>query len=342
MNARTCILIDPRFRDHEPGPSHPERPERIAVLEDLLAGWSGPRLERVSPRLAAPSEIRQAHTESLLARVEQTEGVAHARIDADTATSARSYETALLAAGGLLEIVDAVADGSADNAFAFVRPPGHHATADQSMGFCLFNNVAIAATHLRHRGYERIAIVDFDLHHGNGTEALFYDDPNVLYVSLHQFPYYPGTGAAESQGRDAGLGFTVNVPFSAGVGDAGYLLAFNQILDPVLRQFSPDFLLVSAGFDCHRRDPLGGMMVTEEGIIGMTRVLIDVARDVCGGRLAAVLEGGYDLTAIRDSAEAMLLEMARGPTAKRPRWEAPQTDALEPLKQVLRPHWKLD
>ncbi|MDG2307398.1 MAG: histone deacetylase [Candidatus Binatia bacterium] len=341
MSHKTSVLIDSRFQEHDPGRGHPERPDRIAVLEDLLGSWSGPSLERITPRLAAPDEIQTAHTESLFERIRETEGLERAQIDPDTATSARSYEVALLAAGGLLEVVDAVADGATGNAFAFVRPPGHHATASQSMGFCLFNNVAVAAKHLRAVGFDRVAIVDFDLHHGNGTEAIFYDDPSVLYASLHQYPYYPGTGAADDLGSDAGKGFTVNVPFSAGVGDTGYLLAFDQILSPVLRQFQPDFLLVSAGFDCHRRDPLGGMQVTEEGVIGMTRRLLDVARDVCGGKVAAVLEGGYDLDAIRSSAEAMLIEMATAPEAPEPVTEDADTDMLEPLKDILRPYWEL-
>ena len=164
------------------------------------------------------------------------------------------------------------------------------------MGFCLFNNVAIAARHLqRKHGFERIAIVDWDLHHGNGTEAIFYDDPSVLYVSLHQYPFYPGTGAVTDTGRGSGLGFNVNVPFSAGVGDEGYVLALEEIIAPVLRQFAPQFVLVSAGFDCHWRDPLGGMQVTEKGFLAMTRILLQVAEDVADGRLVAVLEGGYDL-----------------------------------------------
>lgn len=341
MSVRTNILIDPRFRDHDPGRGHPERPDRIAVLEDLLGSWTGPALERVEPRLAEEDEIKAAHTAELFERIRETEGIDRSRIDGDTATSARSYEVALLAAGGLLQTVDAVADGSAANAFAFVRPPGHHATTAQSMGFCLFNNVAVAAKHLRARGYERIAIVDFDLHHGNGTEAIFYDDPSVLYASLHQYPYYPGTGAAQDLGVDAGEGFTVNVPFSAGVGDAGYLLAFDEILCPILRQFQPDFLLVSAGFDCHRRDPLGGMQVTESGVVGMTRRLLDVSREVSGGRFAAVLEGGYDLDAIRSSAEAMLREMATAPEALSAPTETPDGEALAPLKDILRPYWRL-
>lgn len=341
MSDTTSILIDPRFREHDPGRGHPERPERIQVLEEMLADWTGPRLDRIEPRLAEAGEIQTAHSASLFDRVRETDGVDHSRIDADTATSARSYEVALLAAGGFLQTVDAVIDGVAKNAFAFVRPPGHHATGSQSMGFCLFNNVAVAAKHLRARGYERVAIVDFDLHHGNGTEAIFYDDPSVLYASLHQYPYYPGTGAAEDLGTGAGRGYTVNIPFSAGVGDAGYLLAFDEILCPVLQQFQPEFLLISAGFDCHARDPLGGMQVTEAGVAGMADRLLRVADEICDGRLAAVLEGGYDLNAIRSSAQTMLEAMARGPSSGANRDAEVDTEALEPLKAILRPHWKL-
>jgi len=341
VSTRTGILIDPRFREHDPGRDHPERPDRIAVLEDLVHDWRGPALERIAPRLATAEEVCSAHTPELLARIRETEGELHARIDADTATSERSYEVALLAAGGLLEVTDAVACGAVDNAFAFVRPPGHHATAERAMGFCLFNNVAIAARHLRRRGCERVAIVDFDLHHGNGTEAIFYDDPSVLYVSTHQYPYYPGTGAATDVGRGEGEGFTVNVPFSAGVGDAAYLLAFDEVIDPVLRQFAPDFVLVSAGFDCHRRDPLGGMRVSEDGFIGMMRRLLEVARDVSGGRLAAVLEGGYDLDAIRSSAEASLGQMVRAGDARSVEPNEHDGEAIEPLKHILRPYWHL-
>ena len=340
MSNRTGILIDHRFQDHQPGAGHPERPERIAVLERLLAQWRGPHLERIDARLAIGDEIEAAHSESLLSKVRETEGLEHVRLDADTATSARSYETALLASGGVLEVVDAVADGALDNAFAFVRPPGHHATSDLSMGFCLFNNVAIAARHLQRKGFERVAIVDFDLHHGNGTQAIFYEDPSVLYTSLHQYPYYPGTGAAHEVGEDAGEGFTVNIPFAAGVGDDGYHLAFAEILSPVLRQFEPDYLLVSAGFDCHRRDPLGGMQVTERGIADMARQLLGVASDVCEGRFTAVLEGGYDLKAIESCAEAMLLEMT-APRATPPEESKPSGEALNPLKDVLRPYWTL-
>ena len=337
---RTAIVLDPRYRAHDPGAGHPERPERLLTVEDLVHDWHGPPLERVAARIAAEDEIRAAHTDDLYARIRETQHVARARIDADTTTCDRSFETALLAAGGLMELVDAVATRAYQNGFAFVRPPGHHATAAQAMGFCLFNNVAVAARHLqKQHGIERVAILDWDLHHGNGTEAIFYDDPTVLYMSLHQFPFYPGTGAVTDVGRGPGLGYNVNVPFSAGVGDEGYLLAFEEILAPILRQFAPQFILVSAGFDCHWRDPLGGMQVTEKGFLGMTRSLLEVADDVAGGRMVAVLEGGYDLDAIRGSTEAVLTELGHG--ARHHVVGAHRTRAFDRLREVLAPHWAL-
>ena len=336
----SAVLIDPRYRDHDPGPHHPERPERIAALEAMLHDWRGPSIERVVPRVATDEEILAVHGASLLAAVRATEGRAHSAIDPDTHTSARSFETALLAVGGVLELTDVVAKRDVANGFAFVRPPGHPATRAQAMGFCFFNNVAAAAEHLRRaHGLSRIAIVDWDLHHGNGTEAIFYDDPGVLYVSLHQYPFYPGTGAATDLGRGAGLGFNVNVPFSAGVGDLGYALAFQEVVEPVLRQFAPEFVLVSAGFDCHHRDPLGGMEVTEEGFRAMTRSLLAVARDCAGGRLLVVLEGGYDLDAIRASARAVLEELSRGEPAQV--GMLGPTHLFERLKGILAPHWRL-
>ena len=336
---RSAVLVDPRFREHDPGAGHPERPDRVAVLEHLVADWEGTTLERVAPRPATDEEILAIHSAGLLDTMRSTEG-RRCRIDADTATSARSYETALLAAGGLIELVDAVATRAHRNGFAFVRPPGHHATSTQAMGFCFFNNAAIAAHHLRAKhGYERVAIIDWDLHHGNGTEAIFYEDPGVLYVSLHQYPYYPGTGAASDVGRGAGAGFNVNVPFSPGVGDAGFLLAFEQVIEPVLRQYAPQFVLVSAGFDAHHRDPLGSLQVTERGYHEMARRLLALADDVAGGRFAAVLEGGYDLDAIRNSTEAVLSAMSTPLVL--PEDLDVSSDALEPLKRVLRPYWSL-
>jgi acetoin utilization deacetylase AcuC-like enzyme len=340
---RTAITIDHRFRDHDTGPGHPERRERIEVIEEMLVDWRGAPLERVASRTVGEDELETVHTAGMIAHVKQTSGKEHARLDPDTSTSPESFEVALLAAGAVLELVDAVATRTYANGFAFVRPPGHHATRDRAMGFCLFNNVAIAAAHLKRKHkLARVAIVDWDLHHGNGTQAIFYDDPSVLYVSLHQYPYYPGTGAATEVGTGAGTGFTVNVPFSEGVGDDGFRAAFSEVIEPVLRQFAPEVVLVSAGFDCHRRDPLGGLEVSENGFIGMARRLISVARDVADGRIVAVLEGGYDLQAIRNSAEAVLTELTKAGDARHdlPSPEG-SAEVFEPLKRILRPYWKL-
>jgi len=338
--VKTAIVIDPRYRQHDTGPGHPERPDRLLAIEELVHSWHGPALEHVTPRIAADDEIRAAHTDGLLERIRRTQERPHARIDADTTTCDRSFEIALLAAGGVLELCDAVATRAYTNGFAFVRPPGHHATAGEAMGFCLFNNVAVAARHLQRRhGLDRIAIVDWDVHHGNGTEAIFYDDPSVLYVSLHQSPLYPGTGAATDTGRGDGLGRTINVPLGPGAGDEGYLLVFEEIVAPVLRQFAPSFILISAGFDCHWRDPLANQQVTERGFVGMTRSLNAVAHDVADGRIAAVLEGGYDLDALRGSTEAVLDELTRPLPRVAPAEH--RSHALDGLRGILAPYWRV-
>ena len=265
--------------------------------------------------------------------------MARARIDADTTTCARSYETALLAAGGLIELVDAVPTRACHHGFAFVRPPGHHATAAQAMGFCLFNNVAVAAKHLQlAHGYERIAIVDWDLHHGNGTQAIFYDDPSVLYVSLHQFPFYPGTGALTDTGRGDGLGFNVNVPFSAGVGDEGYRSpsrrSWRRCCGSSPRSSSwsrPGSTATarSAGRHAGHRE-------------GLSRHDAPAPRDRRRGRRRTpgrVLEGGYDLDAIRGSTEAVLTELSHG--ARQHEHGTGRTAAFDRLREVLRPHWRV-
>ena len=233
--------------------------------------------------------------------------------DADTATSARSYEAARLAAGGLVDLCAAVRADEVSNGFALVRPPGHHAEEARAMGFCLFNNVAVAAAALRAAGIERVCIIDWDLHHGNGTQHLFEDDPSVLYVSTHQYPCYPGTGAVGEVGQGAGAGRTVNLPFPAGFGDAEFSRAFDEIVIPIARQFAPDFVLVSAGFDCDGRDPLGGLDVSPAGITMLAQACKRIADETAGGRLVAVLEGGYDLSAI-DEGVAAVLDVLRGET----------------------------
>jgi acetoin utilization deacetylase AcuC-like enzyme len=244
-------------------------------------------------------------------RLESTAGVEYTYLDPDTQTCAASYEAAVLAAGGLCQAISMVVSGELDNAFALVRPPGHHAERSQARGFCLFNNIAVGARHAQeHLGLKKILIADWDLHHGNGTQHTFDSDPSVLYFSTHQYPYYPGTGAFDEAGRGEGKGFTVNVPLTIGYGDGEYLGIYEKILKPIALEFKPDMILVSAGFDIYIGDPLGGMNVTPKGFAGLTRTLMDMAEECCGGRLVLTLEGGYDINGERDSVKEVLKELA--------------------------------
>lgn len=329
---RTGFVIDPRFLEHDTGRGHPERPQRIATLLDWLGSAPRPYV-RLEPRLASGDDIALVHDGAYVADVEKTRKREWFAFDADTPTSPQSYETALLAAGGFLALLDAIVARDLDNGFAFVRPPGHHAERAQAMGFCLFNNVAVGAAYLRRRhGFGRILVVDWDLHHGNGTQHMFERDPEVLFVSTHQYPFYPGTGAMAEHGRKDGEGFTVNLPLPAGTVDATYVDAFRRVVVPIAHRYEPDFILISAGFDAHARDPLGGMAVTEAGFRAMTRELLAVANEHCGGRCAAILEGGYDLQAIRSSSAAVLEELAgttrSGDTAVASAASSPVVDAI--------------
>lgn len=308
---QTGIVIDTRYQDHNPGRNHPERPARIGTLLHLAETYQRPGLKRFAPRFATPEEIALIHESSHVDRVAATAGRERFSFDADTPVSSQSYDTARLATGGLLTLLEAVMTRDIDNGFALVRPPGHHAERNRAMGFCLFNSAAIGAQYLREKfGLKRVLVMDWDLHHGNGTQHSFYDDPGVLYVSTHQYPYYPGTGAAEDAGRSQGEGYTVNLPIPAGWGDTEYLELFQTMVDPICRQFEPEFVLISAGFDAHVRDPLGGMEVTEEGFGAMARILLRVARDHAQGRCAAILEGGYDLEGLQRSTLRVLDEMS--------------------------------
>jgi acetoin utilization deacetylase AcuC-like enzyme len=304
----TGFVLDPRYMEHDTGYGHPERPERIEVL--LKTILDRPGLRRLEPREATADELLLVHDEVHVARVARTKDLSSYAFDADTPVSARSFDTARLATGGLLSLVDAVVEGGVRNGFAFIRPPGHHAERDRAMGFCLFNNVAVGAAYLRKRhGLDRILVMDWDVHHGNGTQHAFENDPGVLYVSTHRYPFYPGTGGTDETGTGAGAGFTVNVPLPGGFGDAEYVDAFRRIVEPIASQYRPQFVLVSAGFDPHVYDPLGGMGVTEAGFGSMARSLIRVAEESAAGRCVAVLEGGYDLTAIRDCSVRVLAEL---------------------------------
>jgi acetoin utilization deacetylase AcuC-like enzyme len=317
---RTGVVIDRRYQDHQTGPGHPERPERIATLLRIIEGADRRHLHPLEPRSASRGELAMIHDPAHIDRVAATASQPSSAFDADTPVSSDSYRTALLAVGGLLTLIDAIIGDEVDNGFAMVRPPGHHAEADRAMGFCLFNNVAIAAEYLRRRhGLERVLIVDWDVHHGNGTQHSFAYEENVLYLSTHQWPYYPGTGAANEVGRGAGEGTTVNLPLPAGCGDAEYLHLFEHVVDPICRQFQPEFVLISAGFDAHLLDPLAGMQVTEQGFALMARTLLRIAADCARGRCAAVLEGGYSQQALAESVIAVLNEMTEdGPPASFP------------------------
>jgi len=304
------LLSDPRFFRHRSAAYHPERPERLEAARAAIerAEQEG-RLafSAVAPRPATDEELSRVHDPSFVKWLRTLDGE-QGYIDADTYVSPESVSVAELAAGGTVAMVDALLDGPVKRGIALVRPPGHHARPDHAMGFCLLNNVAIAAAHARARGLERVAIVDWDVHHGNGTQDAFWDDPNVLYVSTHQFPFYPGTGAVQETGERDGAGFTVNVPLTAGGGDGVYRAAFERVILPVLSDYAPQLILVSAGFDASARDPLAEMTLSADAFGWMARALRGIADASADGRIALVLEGGYDLVAL----EAGLLAATRG------------------------------
>ena len=296
------ILTSSRFEEHTTPPGHPERPERATVFDAVALGWSERGATIAAPRPATLDELRRVHSDGHVAAMEATSGRA-VMLDADTFTSPESYEIALLAAGAGVQAAEHAMD-TRETAFALVRPPGHHAERDRAMGFCLFNNIAVAAAAAIARGLSRVAIVDIDVHHGNGTQWMFYADPKVLYVSTHQFPFYPGTGAADETGSGPGKGFTFNIPLSAGATDADYAVAYRTVAG-VLEQYAPELLLVSAGFDAHADDPLASMRMSAAGYAAVVKSLADTAARV-GCPLALVTEGGYDLDALRACLDATL------------------------------------
>ena len=308
---KTAVYRHDLFLQHQPGYDHPESPDRLRVIyEQLDKDKIGGHFLYPQFDPASPESIKLIHSESLLQRVAATRGRDHDFLDADTRTSAESYDAACLAAGALIDGVGRIERGEIDNAFCLVRPPGHHAERDQSMGFCLFNNVAIAARWAgKELGMKRIMIVDWDLHHGNGTQHSFYDTDQVLYLSSHQYPYYPGTGAVLETGQGSGAGYTVNIPLPGGQGDMEFARIYNELIVPVARSYKPELILVSCGFDIYDGDPLGAMQVSAEGFAWMTRSLVEVAEEVCAGRLLITLEGGYNLTGMRDGALTVLAEL---------------------------------
>jgi acetoin utilization deacetylase AcuC-like enzyme len=295
------LVASERFEEHTTPPGHPERPERARIFDEIAAHWRELSTQVELPRPATRDELLRVHAASYLERLEATRGRA-AALDPDTYTSPETIDVALLAAGATIQAVEH-AIARRDSAFALVRPPGHHAERDRAMGFCIFNNVAVAAAAALANGLARVAIVDIDVHHGNGTQWMFYDDPRVLYVSTHQFPFYPGTGAADEVGDGAGAGFTLNIPLEAGSGDADYDRAY-AFVERVLDQFAPELLLVSAGFDAHADDPLASMFVTTNGYANVVARLKRAADRHCP--IALVTEGGYDLDALRGCLDASI------------------------------------
>jgi acetoin utilization deacetylase AcuC-like enzyme len=305
VTRRVAVVEDPRYLEHRSPPGHPERPERLAAVGGAIAARRE-RLAALGARAATDEELIAVHPPAHLRAVEAAARSAPAHLDPDTFVSAASFEIARLAAGGSVECARAVATGRAESALAAVRPPGHHAEAARAMGFCLFNNVAVAARALRLDGVERILVLDWDVHHGNGTQHVFEDDPDVLYFSMHQFPFYPGTGDFVEAGRGRGLGATVNVPLPPGCGDLEYTGVMRRVLVPVALSFRPEVLLVSCGFDAHRDDPLASMVVTGAGFAELARIARALAEAVCGGRVAFILEGGYSPNGLAEGTAALL------------------------------------
>jgi acetoin utilization deacetylase AcuC-like enzyme len=296
------LFTDDLYLEHETG-EHPERPDRLRAIHRRL-GKDGliERCNRGPVRAATPAELERIHPRRHIERVAEVAAAGGGRLDPDTVLSGRSYEVARHAAGAAVEAVDHVLSGHDSKALCLVRPPGHHALPSRAMGFCLFNNVALAAAHARAaHDVERVLIVDWDVHHGNGTQDIFYDDGQVGFFSAHRSPFYPGTGAADETGSGAGLGTTFNLPLRFGISRHDYRAAFTNVLEDALARCRPELILVSAGFDAHRADPIGSLGLETEDFAALTKLIVEAAEQSCGGRLVSLLEGGYDLAALSES-----------------------------------------
>ncbi|MGQ0507185.1 MAG: histone deacetylase family protein [Myxococcaceae bacterium] len=343
MTVRTSVFHDPLFLqhnpgEHNPGAGHPERPERLAAIWDLLQRAPVQGVEHRRARPATRAELVRVHHTELITTLEGLRGKS-ARLDEDTLTSSASIDAAWLAAGASVEATQDVLAGRTANAFAMVRPPGHHAEADRAMGFCLLNNAAIAAEAALHSGLARVAVLDWDVHHGNGTQHSFFSRRDVMYLSSHQFPFYPGTGAPGEIGAGAGEGYTVNVALPGEQNDADHGAVFSEIFVPVLQSYRPELLIISAGFDSHHDDPLGGMKVTERGFAAMCSAMKQLAEEVCGGKLVLLLEGGYSLEGLSQSVHACL-EVMTGRRESFPTGaSATTTAAISATRDALRPFW---
>ncbi len=301
--SRTTVFFDPLYLEHDTGFGHPERAERLeAAMETLRSTGLAEKVSIASPRDASEEEIGLVHPQPYIDVVREVAQSGGGWLDADTHVSPRSFHAALRSAGAALEGLERIFSGESDNAFCLARPPGHHATATRGMGFCLFNNNAVAARFAMEKyGIERVFILDWDAHHGNGIQDIFYGDERVLYVSLHQYPHYPGSGSYHEVGSGSGKGFTVNFPLPARTGEDVYLLAFDEVILPIAREYRPQLVLISAGYDAHFSDPLCSMMLKATSYAEMAARLKSLAEETCGGKMMAVLEGGYNLEGVARS-----------------------------------------
>lgn len=310
---KTALIHHPIYEKHDTGPGHPETPKRYTAVMDALRKdekfWSS--LVEITPEKASKGLIQAAHTPQHYKRVEGAFAHGQDRLDADTTISMKSFEAGLYAAGGAIAGVDAVMKGEADNAFVVVRPPGHHATAEHAMGFCLFNNVAVAARYAQNNYEEidRVAIIDWDVHHGNGTQGIFYDDPTVHFFSMHQYPWYPGSGSRGETGFGRGLGSTMNIPVKANTAAAEQTRMFEGALEDISKNFKPDLIMISAGFDAHSTDPLGQLKLEDKDFVSMAKTMKEWAGDVCSGRIVSCLEGGYNLKTLGKTVKAHVLAL---------------------------------
>lgn len=305
--TETLFVVDESMLAHDPGIGHPESPERLSHILDAVTRARLPHVAFGGAIPARPEFVEAVHDPHYVRHITSLRNVARAALDADTRLSLGSVDAAFLAAGAAIEAVDAVVTGRAKNAFVAARPPGHHAERARAMGFCIFNNVAIAAEYARRQlGLERILILDWDVHHGNGTQTAFYGRRDVLVCDLHRYPYYPGTGAVTDVGAGDGKGYTVNIPLPAGLGDGDYRAALEDVLAPIAASYQPELVLVSAGFDAHADDPLGDQCVTDDGFATLAAIARGIARDHCEGRIVLTLEGGYSVAALGRSVVACL------------------------------------
>ncbi len=339
---KTALVYSERYLEHDLGRGHPERPERLRAIVELLKQnklWNTPETPVVTPSPATVEDIRLVHDQEYISLFEQLCKTG-APIDGDTPTHKKAYEIALFSAGGAIKAGQLVMSGEARNAFGLLRPPGHHASRSRGGGFCYFNNIAIMTRRMqRDFGISRVLILDFDAHHGNGTQDIFYDDKSVVYISFHQYPLYPGTGTVDETGAWNAEGYNVNVPMPQGSGDEEYAAAIKDIFNPICEKFKPQLIAVSAGFDAHAMDPLTGLELSSEAFGWMAQAALDAADRACGGKVVFLLEGGYDLRFLAASVQNVIRAM-RGEKFKMPERTA-KLEVIDELKEALKGKWDL-